>query len=248
MKNSSYTRIGDKYLYTDIVKAGNVYIRIGTQPQISKLLKKHKLNPKYIILVPPVITQAGDNYTGEEFVLWNKYFNNDLNPNIYIGCKKYVKYLYKRLKYTINQLFNNKKIKIIRKNNIRKLFKPVIVKPKSIYKINKTTRVQCMINNILIFHNDKLIYDWRESKPSVNIDKTVSSILKPFKKLKHKNKDELTIIPLGTGNGFNGHTSNFIIQYADRNIWVDVMAEPFLALKKINMPQPPMPVTIPIQN
>ena len=233
LKKQSYIRIGDKFLYTDIVKAGDDYIRVGTQPQISKLLKKHNINPEYIVLLPPIITQAGDNYTGEEFVLWNKLRNNDLQPNTYIGYKKYVKYLHRRLEYTINQTFNKDRTKIIRKNRLKKIFSPVYLKPDSMYKLNNKVNIDCSISNVKIFYDNKLIYDWQQNNPSLDINKKIAALLKPYKKEKQPIKDALTIIPLGSGNGFNANTSNFIIQYANRTIWVDVMAEPFLALKKI---------------
>ncbi len=233
MKEKSYIRIGNKLLYTDIVKAGDIYIRVGTQPQISKFLKKHKINPEYIVLLPPIISQAGDNYTGEEFVLWNKLNDNDPKPNIYLGYKKYVKYLYNRLEYTINQTFNKDKTKIIKKNRLKKLFKPVFLEQDSVYKLNDRIKIDCWISNIRIFFDNNLVYDWQQNNPSLDINKEISALLKPYKRKKHPAKDALTIIPLGTGNGFNACTSNFIIQYANRNIWVDVMAEPYLALKKI---------------
>lgn len=235
MKQKSYLRIGDKFFYTDIVKAGDEYIRIGTQPKISKFLKNYKINPRYIVLLPPVITQAGDNYTGEEFVLWNKYFNNELVPNLYIGYKKYVNYLYTRLKYTLNQTFNNEKTKIIKKNIIKKLFKPICLQQDSIYNLTDKIKIYCGISNIKIFYDNNLIYDWQHNNPALNINDKISSLLKPYKKCPSPAKDSLTIIPLGTGNGFNSNTSNFIIQYSNRTIWIDVIAEPFLVLKKMKL-------------
>ncbi len=235
MKKQPYIKIGDTFFHTYIIKAGEEYIRIGTQPKISKFLKNAQINPKYVVLVPPVTTQAGDNYTGEEFVLWNKICNNILQPNIYIGYKKYVKYLYKRLKYTVNQTFNNKKIKIIKRNLIKKLFKGVFLQQDSIYNLNKKTRIHCNISNIKIFYENELIFNWQQNSPALYTDNKITSFLKPFKKPFGPVKDALTVIGLGNGNGFNGNTSNFIIQYSNRNIWVDVMAEPFLALKKIKL-------------
>ena len=116
---------------------------------------------------------------------------------------------------------------------MKKLFKPVFLQTESVHNITDRIKVYCGINNVKIFYDNELIYDWRSANPSLNINKKISSLLKHFKKDNRIVKDALTIIPLGTGNGFCSNTSNFIIQYSNRNIWVDVMAEPFLALKKI---------------
>jgi len=230
-----FIRIGDQYLYTDIVTAGNIYIRIGTQPSISKILKKHGINPEYVILVPPTITQAGDNYTGEEFILWNKLYKNDLTPFVYIGYKNYVKYLYNRLSYSINQTFNKNRTRIIKKNRLKDLFKPIYLAQNSLYKLNNNITIHCSVSNTQIFYKDELIYDWHENHPARNIDNEIGKLLKLYSLKRKTSLNNLAIIPLGTGNGYYGNTSNFIIQYNTRNIWVDVMAEPFLALKKIKM-------------
>lgn len=235
MNLKSYIRIGDKFLYTDIINCDNKFIRLGTIPKISKLLKKYKIYPEYIILLPPTTTQAGDNYTGEEFILWNKIYNNDFTPNTYIGEKKYVNYLYNRLKYTVNQKFNKQKTKIIIKNRIKKLFKKVFIKPDSIYRPNNNIEIHYNVSNVKIFYKGNLIYDWHKNNPPCNINYEINKMLLPYKKKIRNSNDSLNIIPLGFGNGFNGDTSNFIIQYSNRNIWVDVMAEPFLALKKIKL-------------
>ncbi|MBU1075726.1 MAG: hypothetical protein KKH98_00440 [Spirochaetes bacterium] len=237
MDQKPYIRAGDKYLYTDIIKIDHEYIRIGTFPQISKHLNELKIKTKYIILLPPVITLAGDNYTGEEFVIWNMIYKKETSsPNIYIGDKKYVRYLYHRLKYTVNQTFNIAKTRIVKRNSIKKFFKGTYIKPDTHYKLNDRVRIYYGISNIQIFYKDRLLYDWQENNPSLNIHKKIAQLLIPYKKSFFGPFNSLSIIPLGSGNGFHGHTSNFIIQYASRNIWVDVMAKPFLALRKINFP------------
>ncbi len=235
IKQKSFIRIGDKFQYADIIKIKNILIRVGSFAGLSKFLKVLKINAEYVILLPPVTTQAGDNYTGEEFLLWNKIYKKNFSQNIYIGHKNHVKYLYNRLKYTLNQTFNKNKTKIIKRNYIKKLFRPIYVKPESSYKINNDVRIYCGISNIKIYHKNNLIYDWMKNKPSIDINTEIKKILSPFKKRYKSSINSLNIIPLGIGNGFTGNTSNFIIHYADRTIWVDPMTRPFLALKKIKM-------------
>ena len=236
MKKYLIHRLNNKYLYADIIKIGNIYIRIGTFPGISKYLNKIKIYPQYTVVLPPLTSIAGDNYTGEDFVLLNKYYKKDLSPIYYIGYKYYVKYLYKRSKNTLNQTFNKHKTKIITKNRLKKLFKPILLKPNSFYNISDKIRINTNISNVQIYNKNNLIYDWIEKSPTINIRYEAKKMLSPYKnKKKVYLNNSINILPIGVGNGFHGECSNFIIQYADRTIWVDPMVQPFIALKKAKL-------------
>lgn len=235
MKNNSFIRFGDTHLYTDIVKTGSEIIQIGTMPGISKFLDKKNINPTFTILLRPISSQYGDNYTGEEFKIWRKVYQNDLSSHYYIGYKSYVKYLYKRLKYTVNQTLNPEKTKIIKRHYIEKLFNGIYLKWNSNYQLNKEIKIYYSFNKIEIFNKEQLIYTWMTPISYQKNDQTVAKILKSYNK-QTDTKDSLHIIPLGIGNGFNAQTSNFIVQYGYRNIWIDIMARPVpQALQKIKL-------------
>ncbi|MDD5066222.1 MAG: MBL fold metallo-hydrolase, partial [bacterium] len=199
-------------------------------------LRKHKIKASYIVMLPPITSEAGDNYTGDEFVLWNKIYHQDQTPYYYIGFKQYVKYLYQRLKLTINQTFNEEKTRVIRKNRLKKIFRAIPVKFESFHYITDHVKIYYGISNIQIYYKENLIYSWRENCPSVSINVVIKKMLNPFENRKTRYiADSIMVTPLGRGNGFNGRSSNFIIQYANRVIWVDPMAEPLLALKRIKL-------------
>ncbi len=233
---SKLMRIGDKWLYVDIIKTEKGLIRIGTMPELSKYLKKFNLSVKYVLLPPPVIRETGDNYTGEEFIYWNKIYENDYSPIYYWGESHNVKYLYKRLKYTINQLFNKEKTKIIKQRRLEKMFKGIKVKPDKYYSLDKEGKVKFYFTkfNLQIFEDDRIIYDWFNSQVPVNVHNEVEKLFRRYKS-KTKPIDYLEIIPVGIGNGFGGRTSNFIVRYGDRIIWIDPMAKPYLVLKKLKI-------------
>ncbi len=230
----NFLRLGDRWLYTDVVLADNIKIRIGSMPDVSKILKKKNIKSEYVILPPLNITQAGDNYTGEEFVLWNKIYSNDFTPITYIGDKNNIKFLYRILKKNINQTFNKNKTRIIKVNRIKNLIKLKIVKPDEEIRLSEKVKIKFFPSNIIIYENEKSIYNYIGVREPININQEVDKLLSPFNK-KNQFVDQLEIIPLGTGNGFRGRTSNFLIRYGDRIIWMDVMAKPFLALEKVKI-------------
>ncbi len=234
MEQKKIIRIGDKFLYADIIKINQYYIRVGTFPGISKYLKQNKIAAPYIVVLPPLTSEAGDNFTGEEFVLWNKLHSQSIHPYFYIGYKNYLKYLFYRLRYTVNQVFNNTKTHVIKQYRIQKVFKPVYVKPESYYFITDDIKIYYGISNIQIYYKNKLFYSWRERCPSISVKNEITKMLRLYKSKKLPYlEDSIVVTPLGTGNGFYGNSSNFIIQYGNRAIWVDPMADPFMALKKV---------------
>ncbi len=234
MKKTYIKRVGDKWFYVDVINTSAGNIRIGSMPEISKWLAKEKIDTNYVILPPPITTQAGDNYTGEEFVFWYKIYNNDFSPITYMGEKNNVIYLYKRLKRTVNSTFNKNKTKIIRVKRVQRIFRKKYLKLNTPINITDKIKVVLTPDNIIIYENDTKIYEWINSQNFVGINKKVNKYLASYKK-NRKYIKHLEIIAIGNGNGFRGNTSNFIIRYADRAIWIDVMAKPFLALKKIKL-------------
>lgn len=231
-----FFRIGSRFLYADIVRIGDTTIRIGTFPGISKHLKKHRVRDQYVIVLPPFTSDAGDNYTGEEFVLWNRIARKDFRLVAYIGFKSYVRYLYCRLKLTINQVFTPDRRAVRRQNRLKSVFRAVPVRFDSYFPVSDTLKVYYGITNIEIYHKNSLFYSWRENCPSLSINEEIKKMLRPFKRRKLKpREDSLMVMPLGRGNGFTGRSSNFLIHYGNRMIWIDPMAEPFLALKRIGL-------------
>ncbi len=232
---SNVIKIGDNWFSTDIIQTSYGIIRIGTMPKISKILNQQGIKCNIVILPPPVVTVAGDNYTGEEFVLWNKIHKDDFTPILYIGEKKYINYLYKKLKENINSTFNDEKTKIIKKNRLKKLFKKRPVRLKDRIKIGGKIEVCITADNIFIYEDGQKIYDWRLNLSKNDVDSEVNKMLARFKKRNKKSIQHIEVIPLGNGNGFREETSNFLIKYGSRVVWVDVMAKPFLALKRLKM-------------
>lgn len=233
MSENKILKVSDNFFSVDIIRTSAGNIRIGSGPKISKLLKKNNLKDNYVILPPFIVNYAGDNYTGEEFVHWSKIYQNDYTPITYIGIKKNIKYLYKRLSKTINYTFNKEKTKIIKKARLKKIFKKIVAKYDKTIKLSNDVEVIIKPYDILIYEKNKKIYSWTENINYNVINQNIGLIMKKYEPNKYINY--LEIIALGNGNGFRGNTSNFIIRYGDRVIWVDVMAEPFLALKKLNL-------------
>ena len=226
-------RIGYDFLNIDIIKTPVGNIRIGSCPKVSKFLKENNIEANYVIVPPFIANYAGDNYTGEEFVLWNKIYKNDWTPNIYIGSRKNLNYLYKRLAKTINWTFNKDKTKIIKKNRLKKLFKRIKARYDKPVRIKKQVEIIFKPHDILIYLNSQKIYSWAENLNCSDINKKIISISKKY--LPNKYIDYLEIIPLGDGNGFRGNTASFIVKYAQRIIFIDPIAEPLIVLKKLNL-------------
>ena len=223
------TRLGSDLSYVDFVQTSSGVFRIGSAPEISKWLVKYHLKYDYVIMPEPHVTTMGDNYTGEEFIIWNQIHFHNSEPVRYIGYLKDLMYLTKRLHLTIDQKFNKTQTRIEPVLRIPKLCHLMPLAGSEIH-IGKTNIVFSG-NNIEIFDNNSLVYSYMNLSPHKNVAFETENLIAPF--LKNLEPSEnLKIFVLGNGNGFKYKTSNFLVRFGERVIWIDVGAYPFQLLAK----------------
>ena len=99
--NSRVTRIEHFGMHVDLVKTSRGVVRIGSMPDISKLLNFHGFREEIVIVPPWKGSMAGDNHTGEEFVLWNAQVKGSIKK-AYVGAPEDLNLIYRHLDETFS--------------------------------------------------------------------------------------------------------------------------------------------------
>ena len=104
------------------------------------------MHAEYVIVRRPRADLAGDNYCGEEFILWNIIVNNRSEKRTYIGTEANLNALYNKLKLNINQSFDKTKTKVIQTERIDTLFNKVTARKSSGVAYAKIENVEIYIH------------------------------------------------------------------------------------------------------
>lgn len=213
-----------------LVETSAGLIQINAVPELFKSYFPYlKKLPVAAVITEPIITQLGDSLTGFEFELWTARFIDFQRPHkiTFIGQEPFLKPLYRRLELTMNGDFvhdenGNKQAKFVSRRWVDDVFEW------------QTTQAEAQLGNVRIdvsnpkevkiYDGSKLVFDsalyplsMGKDAASLYVDMMLSQI-EPFP----REEDELGVVVGGNGIGTKpGITSNFIVHYADRLIWID---------------------------
>ncbi len=205
-------------------------IQVNAVPELFKSYFPHlKKLPVAAVVTEPVVTQLGDTLTGFEFELWTSRFIDFQRPHKikFVGQEPILKALYRRLELTMNGDFvhdenGQRQAKFISRRWVDDVFE--WHSSNGEVEIGKVKIDVSNPKEVKIFDDGKLIYDSAlypistgKDAASLYVDMMLSQI-EPFQ----RDEDELGIIVAGNGIGTKpGVTSNFIMHYADRFMWID---------------------------
>ncbi len=233
-KLSKYaTRVTFGFNNVDLVRTSAGLFRVGSMPAVSKFLRKLKIDYDHIVVLPPEATPAGDNHTGEEFVLWNEI--RSVHPRVrnYFGRLKDLANIKRRLSHSVNYVFNAEREKLIEAPNTSALMR---LKPFNLVGVASLQKVEIVYKdgNLEIYDDHQLVYDLRSASPHVNVHYAVERLFERIPRV-IRHEENLSVLVCGNGDGYRYVTSNFIVSFGNRKIWVDVPAAPALVLAKYNI-------------
>lgn len=226
MKRSSLTRISDKVqrlaycgMHVDLLSTSAGTVRIGSMPDVVKFLLEHGFREEIVVVPPWQVSLAGDNRTGEEFVLWKAEMHGGLRKD-YVGAKADVEQLENHLERIFPFFFDEKRLSIVNKGWLGNWFHGVACEQG--YRKNKL-EVSCTSEGLSIRDEGEEVYTTDEMYPDVDVD--IENYLKSIPR-DSRARDILEITPVGCGNGFHGITANTLVRYGRDTIWIDPCGYP----------------------
>lgn len=223
-------RISHGFNNVDLVRTSAGFFRVGSMPGLSKIMRRFRLSCDHVVVLPPEVTPAGDNHTGEEFVLRMEICSAHPRVRQYFGRYKDLLNLQRRLANSVNTVFNAERDKLVEIPHTSTLMK---LRPLNLLGVASFQKVEIVLKdgNVEIYDDHRLVYDLRASSAHVNVHYMVERL---FERIPRKQVAEpgLSLLVCGNGDGFGYVTSNFIVSYGQRKIWVDVPACPALILSK----------------
>ena len=217
-------------MYVDLVTTSQGTVRVGSMPDIAKFLEEHGFREEIVVVSDWEVSLAGDNRTGEEFILWQAQIRGGLCKE-YVGQRNNVEQLHHHLGRIFPYFFDDKRLTIVRKNWLGNWFGPRPAEP--LY--NKGgVQVRCDKDNMLISDEGKGVYDKRAFIPAGNPGDDIESLLATVPRDRMA-RDGLEITPIGCGNGFSGTAANTLIRFGHYSIWIDPCGYPAHTLARHNI-------------
>ncbi|MBC8043313.1 MAG: hypothetical protein IAF08_07690 [Rhizobacter sp.] len=214
-----------------LVETSAGLVQVNTVPELFKTYFPHlRKLPVAVCMTAPVVSQLGDTLTGFEFELWQSRFLDFSNPHRvkFIGHESHIQMLYKRLELTMNGDFIPDEQGVAQAQFVsRRWVDDVFEWMPGTGEVALGNHVSIDVSDptsVRIFDKGKLLFD--SAMYPVTLDRDgatlyVDSLISQIDPLVF-NPDELGIIVAGAGIGSKpGVTSNFLLHYADRLIWID---------------------------
>lgn len=217
-------------IYVDMISTSRGTVRVGSMPDIAKYLIQYGFREETVVVPDWEASMAGDNRTGEEFVLWYAQVKGGICKQ-YTGLEDNVNQLYRHLDETFSFFFDPKRISIVRKRWLANWFHRNPATP--IY-VNGPLEIDCRQGNIIISDQGQTLYDRRELNPHIDPNQRVEAILAGLPR-DTSHRDCLEITPVGTGNGFAGTVSNSIVRFGKYVLWIDPCGYPAQTLARHNI-------------
>jgi ribonuclease BN (tRNA processing enzyme) len=214
-------------MYVDLVHTSKGTVRIGSMPDIAKFLTEHGFREEIIVVPPWEVSLAGDNRTGEEFVLWQAQIKGGILKE-YVGLKDDVEQLHQHLERIFPYFFDDANLKVVCKDWLGRWFHHNAADPS--YR-NGGLEICCTDGNIFIYDGGILLYDRKTIAPDYAPDNDIESLLETVPGDGAK-REKLEVVPVGCGNGVYGTVANSIVRFGEYVIWIDPCGYPAQTLAR----------------
>jgi len=208
-------------MYVDLVATSRGTVRVGSMPDIAKFLSHHGFREEIVVVQDWEASMAGDNRTGEEFVLWYAQVRGGIQKP-YTGSPDNVNQMYRQLDETFSFFFDPQRISIIKKRWLKSWFAS---KPATPSLVNGPLKIRAEQGNTIISDQGQILYDRLEFSPLVTPNQEINSLLSELTRDQCP-RDCLEVTPIGTGNGFTGTAANVIVRFGKYVIWIDPCGYP----------------------
>ena len=148
----------------------------------------------------------------------------------YVGLSTNVHHIHHHLGRIFPYFFDEKRLSIVRKRWLGNWFHTPACGPN--YR-NGLIEVQCNSDSIVISDEGKVVYDRSDLTPA-QISDDIESLLATIPRDQDE-RDCMEIIPIGSGNGFNGTTANTLVRFGKYAIWIDPCGYPAHSLARHNI-------------
>ncbi|WP_163339457.1 MBL fold metallo-hydrolase [Desulfopila sp. IMCC35008] len=207
-------------MHVDLVATSSGTVRIGSMPDIAKFLVEHGFREEIVVVPDWEVSLAGDNRTGEEFVLWFAQTKGGLVKE-YVGQRRNVEQLHYHLGRIFPYFFDAKRLSIVRKRWLDNWCRVNIAQP---HYRKRDLEVRCDKGEIIVLDKGRVVYDRSEFTP-VGTDDDIEALLATVPR-DQAPRDCLEITPIGCGNGFNGIVANTLVRFDKYVIWIDPCGYP----------------------
>lgn len=223
-------RLEDGALYVDLVETSHGLVRVGSMPDVSKLTARFGLQERAVVVPDWEVSCAGDNRTGEEFVQWRALLYGSHRRN-YVGKKETLQTLYQNLTATFTYYFDREMTGIVQRRWLHRWFRR---RPVEVSYEDGSLRIVFARGNIVISDENQRIYDRMKYRPPFQAEDRVEDVLAQVRP-DSLSRDHLEITVAGSGNGFFGTTSSFLVRFRDRVLWIDPCAQPAHSLARVGV-------------
>lgn len=213
-------------MHVDLVDTSEGLVRVGSMPDIAKFMSRYALTEKFVVVPPWQASMAGDNYTGEEFVLWQAQARKEAARH-YVGGSEDLDLLYNNLNETFAYYFDDRRLSIEKRDWIDNWFIKHPATP--LYK-SGGLEITIEDGNVVVADRGRRLYDRCEC-PATEPNRLIAEVLeKTPRDTEHRKKLEIQAI--GTGNGFFETVSNCLVRFGKEVIWIDPCGYPAHALSR----------------
>lgn len=217
-------------MHVDLVATSKGTVRVGSMPDIAKFLLEHGFREEVVVVPDWEVSLAGDNRTGEEFILWQAQIRGGLQKQ-YVGLADNVKQLHHHMERIFPYFFDEKNLVIVRNSWLDNWFHSNPVE--SVYR-NEDLEVRCSADTIIISDAGTVVYDRLAFTPAGNPDDDIESLLATIPR-DQATRDCLEITPVGCGNGLIGTVANTLVRFDNYAIWIDPCGYPAHTLARHNI-------------
>ena len=214
-------RIENCGMVVDLVNTSMGTVRVGSMPDISKFLVHHGFREEMVVVPGWAGSMAGDNRTGEEFVLWQAQVKGGIQKQ-YVGAPENIEQVYHSLDDTFSFFFDDRRMAIVKKKWLNNWFSRRAATP-----VYETGGVSIRVDggNVIVSDHGQVVYDQLGLKPADDGDTQIASLLAGIPR-DRASRPFLEIIPVGTGNGFSGTVASVIVRCGKEVVWIDPCGYP----------------------
>ncbi len=217
-------------MFVDLVRTSKGFVRIGSMPDVAKFLIEHGFREEIVVVLPWEVTLAGDNRTGEEFILWQAQIRGGIRKE-YVGLREDVEQLHSNLERIFPYFFDDDNIKVVRKDWLKTWFHHNVADP--CYR-NGNLEICCGGGNVVVSDGGQVLYSRSELAAVENTGKEIEELLKTIPR-DGKKRECMEVVPIGCGNGVCGTVANFIFRFGEYVIWIDPCGYPAQTLARHNI-------------
>jgi len=228
--SSRVDRLSDRALHVDLIQTSEGLIRMGSMPDVAKMMARFKRQEAMVILPQWRVTQAGDNHTGEEFVQWHAQVYGAQRRK-YIGQSNNLSVFYRNLAAIFPFYFDPSRLSIIHKKWLNDWIEKAPVE--KVFKL-RDVEVRFQKGNILVYERGQKIYDLIASGYGAGAEDRVEAALSTVKRDSVSRPDPEVVV-VGSGNGFFETTSSLVVRFGRRVLWIDPCSQPAHSLAEVGI-------------